>query len=144
VIEYLERALAVDATALGREVFEQTANVSEVPAAELVQRDAKEYEVGAGRTISIAQVETVGSSLLERKDELLEALSSLREREGHVLSALMITDILAKGTDLLVAGDKAPLERAFGRPADDGLVSLPGVISRKKQVAPKLLEAAAR
>jgi manganese-dependent inorganic pyrophosphatase len=144
VIEYLERVLAVDATAIGREMFEETADVSEVPAAEILTRDAKEYEVAAGRTISIAQVETVGESLLERKGELLEALGSLREREGHVLAALMVTDILAKGTELLVAGDKTVLERAFGRPADNGRLSLPGVISRKKQVAPKLLAAAAR
>jgi manganese-dependent inorganic pyrophosphatase len=144
VIEYLERVLAVDATALGREMFEQTADVSQVPAAEILARDAKQYEVGAGRTILIAQVETVGDSLLDRKSELLEALRSQREREGHVLCALMITDILANGTELLFAGDKAPLERAFGRTAESGILSLPGVISRKKQVAPKLLAAAAR
>jgi manganese-dependent inorganic pyrophosphatase len=144
VIEYLERALEVDATDFGREMFEQTADVSKVPAEEILTRDAKEYEVASGRTLSIAQVETVGDSLLERKAELLEALDSQRERGGHVLSALMVTDILGKGTELLVAGDKGPLERAFGRPADDGVLSLPGVISRKKQVAPKLLAAAAR
>ena len=144
VIEYLERVLALDATAFGREMFERTSDVSRVPTEEILARDAKQYEVAAGRTLSIAQIETVGDSLLERKDELLEALGSQREREGHVLSALMVTDILAKGTELLVAGDKAPLERAFGRPADAGLLSLPGVISRKKQVAPKLMAAAAR
>jgi manganese-dependent inorganic pyrophosphatase len=144
VIEYLERVLAVDATEFGREMFERTADVSQVPAEEILVRDAKEYEVGPGRTLSIAQVETVGNSLLERKAELLEALKSLREREGHVLSALMVTDILSKGTELLVAGDTTPLERAFGHPADGGRLSLPGVISRKKQVAPKLLAAAAR
>jgi manganese-dependent inorganic pyrophosphatase len=143
VIEYLERVLAVDATQLGREMFERTADVSQVPAAEILARDAKEYEVGAGQTISIAQVETVGDSLLERKQELLEALHSLRERQGHALAALMVTDILAKGTELLVAGDKASIEQAFGRAPDNGALSLPGVISRKKQVAPKLLAAAA-
>jgi manganese-dependent inorganic pyrophosphatase len=53
--------------------------------------------------------------------------------------ALMVTDILARGTELLVTGDRGPLERAFGRPVRDGVVSMPGVMSRKKQVAPKLL-----
>jgi len=144
VVQYLERVLAVDAIELGREMFERTADVSQVAAADIVRGDSKEYEVGAGRTISIAQVETVGESLLERKDELLEALQSVRGADGHVLSALMVTDILGKGTSLLVAGDKAPVERAFGRPTDDGVIDLPGVISRKKQVAPKLLAAAAR
>jgi manganese-dependent inorganic pyrophosphatase len=144
VIEYLERVLAVDAGQLGREMFERTADVSQVPASEILARDTKEYEVGAGQTISIAQVETVGDVLLERKSELLEALHSLRERQGHVLSALMVTDIIAKGTELFVAGDKATIEQAFGNAPDGGILSLPGVISRKKQVAPKLLAAAAR
>ncbi len=83
VVEYLERVLALDATEFGREMFESTSDVSHVAAEEIVERDAKQYEVGVGQTISIAQVETVGDSVLDRKDELLEALGELREREGH-------------------------------------------------------------
>ena len=144
VVEYLERVLEVEASEFGREMFESTSDVSHVAAAEIVGRDAKQYEVEPGQTISIAQIETVGDSLLERKDELMEALSAQRDREGHLLSALMVTDILAKGSELLVAGDLAPVERAFDSEADGGVLDLPGVMSRKKQVAPKLLAAAAR
>jgi manganese-dependent inorganic pyrophosphatase len=143
VVDYLERVLALDATEFGREMFESTSDVSRVPAEEIVERDVKEYEVAPGHTISIAQVETVGQSLRERKDELLQALQAEREREGHLMSALMVTDILAKGSDLLVAGDLAPVERAFASEANGGVLDLPGVMSRKKQVAPKLLAAAA-
>ena len=53
----------------------------------------------------------------------------------------MVTDILGKGTKLLVAGDPVPLERAFGQELEDGVLDLPGVMSRKKQVAPKVLGA---
>jgi manganese-dependent inorganic pyrophosphatase len=144
VVEYLERVLELDATDFGREMFERTSDVSQVAADEIVARDAKDYEVGAGQTITIAQIETVGESVLERRDELLAALRARRERRGHLLAALMVTDILAKGTDLLVAGDLAAVERAFGRETDGGVVELPGVMSRKKQVAPKLMAAAAR
>ncbi len=144
VVEYLERVLELEASDFGREMFESTSDVSHVAAADIVGHDAKQYEVEAGQTISIAQIETVGDSLLERKDELMEALDAQRDREGHLLSALMITDILAKGSDLLVAGDLAPVERAFDGEADGGVLDLPGVMSRKKQVAPKLLAAAAR
>ena len=74
VVEYLERVLEIDAGDFGREMFESTSDVSHVAAAEIVGRDAKQYEVEPGQTISIAQIETVGDSLLERKDELMEAL----------------------------------------------------------------------
>jgi manganese-dependent inorganic pyrophosphatase len=143
-VEYLERVLAVEATELGREMFERTSDVTGLPAEEILARDVKEYEVGRGRSISIAQIETVGDALLERRDELLAALRARREREGQLLSALMVTDILAKGSELLVAGDVGVLERAFGNRQVDGVVDLPGVMSRKKQVAPRLLTAASR
>ena len=47
----------------------------------------------------------------------------------------------AKGTKLLVAGDDGLLERVFGQPPAEGTIDLPGVMSRKKQVAPKLMAA---
>jgi manganese-dependent inorganic pyrophosphatase len=144
VIQHLERIVSVDAQEFGREMFTETSDVSHLPAEEIVAHDLKDYEVGTGRTISIAQLETVGDSVLGRRDELLEALGALREREGHALSALMLTDILAHGTDLLVAGDTSAAERAFGQPTRDGVLDLPGVMSRKKQVAPKLMAATAR
>src|SRR5205085_5002856 len=74
VVEYLERVLAVDAQALGREMFEVTSDVSEVSAEEIIARDAKRYQIQGGQMICIAQVEVVGDALLERKDELLAAL----------------------------------------------------------------------
>ena len=139
VVEYLERVLATEATQLGREMFERTSDVSEVSAEQIVTRDAKRYLIGGGQTICIAQVEVVGESLLARKPELLEALRIAREREGLYLYALMVTDVLSKGTELLVAGDAGAVGRALGSEARDGEISLPGVMSRKKQVAPKLL-----
>ena len=64
-----------------------------------------------------------------------------RERESKDLAiyALMITDVLAKSTEMLVAGDVAAVARSFGVEATDSMIDLPGVMSRKKQVAPKLM-----
>jgi manganese-dependent inorganic pyrophosphatase len=139
VVEYLERVLALDAKQLGREMFEATADVSEVSAEEIVSRDAKQYQVSSGHRICIAQIEVVGKGLLERKDELLEAMRRERENKDLHLYALMITDVLTKGTDLLIAGDVVAVSRAFGAAAQDSMIELPGVMSRKKEVAPKLL-----
>src|SRR5919109_3774796 len=143
VIDYLERVLVLDATDFGREMFERTSDLTRVPAEDIVRRDVKEYDAGGGQTLRIAQVETVGQTLEERKDELIDALAALREREGHAIAALMVTDIMSKGTALYVSGDRAPLGRAFGHDADDGVIELPGVMSRKRQVAPRLLTALA-
>jgi manganese-dependent inorganic pyrophosphatase len=140
--EYLEEIVGVDAVAFGREMFEHSSDVARVSAAELVTRDLKEYEVDGGRALSVAQIETVGGAVQERSDELLQAAEAHRERSGHLLFALMLTDILARDTLLLVAGDDGIAERAFGKDVVDGVIELPGVMSRKKQVAPELMAAA--
>ncbi len=139
VVDYLERVLALDARELGREMFEATTDVSEVGAEEIITRDAKEYEVQGGQKICIAQVEVIGNALLERKEELLEAMGHAREERGYHVYALMVTDVLSKGTQLLVAGDVQGVARAFGAAPQDSQIELPGVMSRKKEVAPKLL-----
>ncbi len=139
IAAWLAERTGTDALRLGREMFEATSDVSSVPVAELVGRDAKRYQLPSGATISIAQVETVGKRVLERREELLEALEEARARDGHTLAALMVTDIAERGTELLVRGEPAAVERAFGSRLTDGGISLPGVMSRKKQVAPVLL-----
>jgi manganese-dependent inorganic pyrophosphatase len=139
--EYLERMLEVDAQDYGRRMFEETSDVSAVSADDLVKRDAKGYHSGNGTPFLIAQVEVVGKGLLDREDELLEAMGRERSKQGVDLYALMVTDVLEKATDLLVSGDMGAVARAFGVEPENGgsKLALPGVMSRKKQVAPKLL-----
>jgi len=141
VVEYLEELLGLEAETFGMEMFESTSDVSGLPAADVIARDAKEYHAASGDMLCIAQIETVGSALQERTEEFLEALEKRRAELGYALYALMVTDIVEKGTNLLVAGSFGPVERAFDTDAQDGVVALPGVMSRKKQVAPKLLSA---
>lgn len=141
VVAYLEELLGWDARAFGTEMFEASSDVGDVPAADIIRRDAKEYTVGQGRRLCVAQIETVGRGLLNRRRELLDALEIVRGQQDYAVYALMVTDILAKGTELLVTGETAVVERAFGVEATDGVLDLPGVMSRKKQVAPRLLAA---
>ncbi|MGA9857431.1 MAG: putative manganese-dependent inorganic diphosphatase [Solirubrobacteraceae bacterium] len=141
VVEYLERVLDVDAQKMGREMFEATSDVSDLSAEQIVTRDAKHYQVRGGQEICIAQVEVVGPGLLERKAELLDTMRSVREDRELALYALMVTDVLAKGTEMLVAGDVTAVARSFGVEATDSAIDLPGVMSHKKEVAPKLMTA---
>ncbi|MHB1569095.1 MAG: putative manganese-dependent inorganic diphosphatase [Solirubrobacteraceae bacterium] len=141
VVEYLARVLAIDAEQLGREMFEATSDVSDLSADEIVTRDAKRYQLRGGQEICIAQVEIVGDALLERHDELMAALDRQRSERELAMYALMVTDVAAKGTVMLVAGDSAAVARSFGTEQSDGTVDLPGVMSRKKEVAPRLMTA---
>ena len=141
VVGYLEEQVGVTAREHGTEMFEASSNVGDVPAAEIIRRDSKEYEVRPGKRLCVAQIETVGRSLQARGPELLVAMEDVRSKMDYILYALMVTDIVDRSTELIVAGDSAPVERAFGVEATDNILDLPGVMSRKKQVAPKLLAA---
>ncbi len=139
VVKYLEEYLGLDAQKFGMEMFEASSDVTGLSAAEITARDAKEYATSGGEKMCIAQVETVGKALLDRKDELLETLERERQNNGYLISALMVTDIIEQGTELLCVGECTHVEYAFDAKAKDGVIDLPGVMSRKKQVAPKLL-----
>ena len=141
VARYLEGLLGLDAKEFGMEMFEASSDVSGLSAAEIVDRDRKEYGLSSGQAMSVSQVETVGTGLLARKDDLLEALEGVRQENGYIFATLMVTDIVGQGTKLLCAGDCTPVEWVFDSPASDNVINLPGVMSRKKQVAPKLLAA---
>jgi manganese-dependent inorganic pyrophosphatase len=139
VAGYLEEMLDLDAEEFGTEMFEASSDVSSLSAAEIVVRDAKEYGTSSGDRVSVSQVETVGTGLLERKDELMQALEDLKGENDYLFSALMVTDIMEGGTQLLCVGDCSPVHQAFDSSAQNGVIDLPGVMSRKKQVAPVLL-----
>jgi manganese-dependent inorganic pyrophosphatase len=138
-MERLAEVVGIDPIAFGRDMFTSTSDVSSVPAADLVSRDAKSYDIGGGQSMAIAQVETVGIVPEERTAELIAAAQEECARGSHRLFAVMLTDVLAQGTRLVVAGDVGYAEQAFGSAATDGVIDLPGVMSRKKQVAPRLL-----
>jgi manganese-dependent inorganic pyrophosphatase len=139
VAGYLEEMLDLDAEEFGTEMFEASSDVSSLSAAEIVVRDAKEYGTSTGGRVSVSQVETVGTGLLERKDELMQALDDLKGENDYLFSALMVTDIMEGGTQLLCVGDCSLVHQAFDSSAQNGVIDLPGVMSRKKQVAPVLL-----
>jgi manganese-dependent inorganic pyrophosphatase len=139
VVKVLEEFLDLDAEAFGREMFEASSDVSELSGKQIVNRDAKEYGTSSGERVSVSQIETVGPGLLERKDELVAALEDLRDTNEYVFSALMVTDITQGGTQLLCVGDCSSVHLAFDAQPKNGLIDLPGVMSRKKQVAPALL-----
>ena len=79
---------------------------------------------------------------MEREDEIREQLRHLVAQHGYEFVLLMVTDIIAEGSQILCEGNARAVSRVLGV---DGAVAggtwMPGVLSRKKQVAAKVLEA---
>ena len=110
--------------------------------AELLNMDMKIFEID-GAKIGVAQVNTVNEvEVLERKEKLLAEIDNIIVKDGLKFFMLAITNILTNDSVALVSGDgNDVIEKAFGEKVDSNLVTLKGVVSRKKQIIPPLTKA---
>lgn len=142
VAERLAERLGVDAIEFGLEMFRARSAGADFSATDAVSTDLKEYRAGE-LTIGVAQVETVDTSpYLDRAEEVRAALEELRVRRGFDLAMLLVTDVIREGSEVFASGKVRVAERAFGVDLGAGPAWMDGVLSRKKQIAPRLLHAA--
>lgn len=127
-----------DIQALGMELFTVKSAVQGVPPGELIFRDYKDFSM-SGKKCGIGQLEVIDLSLLDSiKPELVKELEKVKADGRHSVF-LLLTDIMKEGSELLfISDDPSIVERAFGVKPKGNSVWLPGVMSRKKDVVPKL------
>jgi manganese-dependent inorganic pyrophosphatase len=136
----LAAQIGVAAVEFGLEMFRARAERVVFSASDAVSRDSKEYRVG-DLSIAVAQVETVDAAeYLERGSELTGALEDLAERRGFDLTMLLVTDVVREGSHVFATGKVRIAERALGIDLASGPAWVDGLLSRKKQVASRLLE----
>lgn len=140
VAERLARQLGLDAYEFGLEMFRARSRESRFSAEETVAQDVKEYRAGDAK-IAIAQVETADvDEYLDHEGELLSSLEDYRLKHGLDLAMLLVTDVIRGGSEVFAAGKTRIASRALGVDLNGGPVWMEGVLSRKKQVASRLLE----
>lgn len=142
IAEELAEIADVEMESFALAVLKSGSEIMTKSAAKLIQGDIKEFRFGDYR-FAIGQVNTMDrQDALTREAELKEALEEYRKKEHFDAALLMVTDILAESSDLIVSGGlSAQLHEAFGKPGPTGSFFLPGVLSRKKQIIPPLTEA---
>lgn len=105
---------------------------------EAVRGDCKEYEEGDW-SLAVAQIEELGlERFWERKEELQNALESMRQDKKLDFACLFVTDIGLHYSVLIVTGEKALCEAIDYPGIEPGIYALEGVVSRKKQLLPHL------
>ncbi|WP_337874241.1 manganese-dependent inorganic pyrophosphatase [Exiguobacterium sp.] len=141
----LAEIAGVDAEAYGLEMLKAGADLSQKTIEELISLDAKEFAMGDYR-VEIAQVNTVDANdVLNRKAEVEAAITNTVAAKNLDLFVFAITNILTNDSEAIVVGPKPELfEQAFNVTLQNGLATLPGVVSRKKQIVPFLTEAATK
>lgn len=138
----LAEIAGVDLKEYGLEMLKAGTALGDKSEAELLNMDMKIFEID-GEKIGVAQVNTVNEAeVLERKEKLLAEIDNIIAKEGLKFFMLAITNILTNDSTALVSGNgNDVIEKAFGEKVDSNLVTLKGVVSRKKQIIPPLTKA---
>ncbi len=133
----------VDLHSFGVEVLSQNDELLTATAAELVSRDCKPFTY-EGIHFLAAQVETadLGNLNSERAKELTEAFESKVNQSGAQFGALMITDVLASRSRIIIV-EQTDLWKSIHIPdtfrSSQAKWIIEDFVSRKKQLIPLLL-----
>ena len=139
----LAKQLDLDLEAYADAMFEAGGDVSGKTAEEVFNTDYKIF-TSKNLRFGIGQ----GSYMSERNRKASQALvgpyldTALKNQDLDFIF-YMFTDVVHSTTELLMAGRGADVlvEKAFHAPVENGMAILPGVVSRKKQMVPALINA---
>ncbi len=143
--ERLAEIAGVDIQEYGMAMLKAGSGIGDMTPMEIAKNDLKEFTIGDYRII-VSQISVMDTKeVMDLEPQLIEAMSTICEKEGFDMSLVMVTDILEEATYLLYAGSpKTLIGEAFKKDASGTHVYLPGVMSRKKQIIPPLSEAVKR
>ena len=136
----LSAVAELDIEEYGKRMLYEGAHLEEKTPEELLHTDLKEFNFNKYH-FAVAQVNTVSlEKMQDKKVDILEYIRKVSKDKGYNIMALMITDILNGGSEILYAGDAVSVMKdLFNSASEESSGYLPGIISRKKQVIPQLL-----
>lgn len=141
VAEKLATELSIDIQKYSEEMFKAKSDVSDFTDLGLIHIDSKKSSLGH-KNIRISVVETTDSeSILVRQNGIVSAIKKLLEEEKDVDEVLFfIIDILKEEATVLTYNQfvKDIISTSFGVIANEETKTLPGIVSRKKQIIPAL------
>ena len=125
----------------GYKMFKAASSVAGLSVDDIINTDCKTFKYGESN-MAIGQVITMDfDELLERKDEIVDKLNSMCEHGKFSVSLLFVTDVIKNGSYLFFNDNSEEiLEEAYGIEHANQGVYLDGMVSRKKQMLPPLLE----
>jgi len=142
IAKKLAAIAGLDMENYGLEMLKAGTNLDSYSAKELIKLDAKNFSLHNKKVI-VAQINTVSiEDNLKRKAEIMSEIQQKVSSDALGLFAFIITDILNGNSQAIVLGEqKHWFETAFNLPLENDEVFLKGIISRKKQIIPRLTKA---
>ena len=128
-----------------REMFKAGSNLKDKSPEEIFYQDYKKFIAEDEISFGVGQISSMDSDeLTEIKERLIPFMVSECGRHGVSRVFFMLTNIIEESTELLYYGEGSEemASTAFHMEPKDGVFDLKGVVSRKKQLIPALMEAA--
>ncbi|OIP24466.1 manganese-dependent inorganic pyrophosphatase [bacterium CG2_30_37_16] len=143
IAKELELIAGISCSELASKLFKAKSDIAGMSIEEVLTADFKEFQ-HYGTKIGFGVFETVDPKpALKKKEEILEGLADLRKKENVDLIFFAIVDILNENAYLILLSDKEKevAIKAYGfKVGEDGIMELPGMVSRKKQFNPPILK----
>lgn len=140
--ERLAKIAGIDLYEYGYKMLEAGTDISEYTADEVINIDSKDFKNGELK-ITISQINSSNiDEVFKRKAELEKAIEKKIAEENIDLYVFVVTDILEASSKVIVLGNRVDIfEKAFHTELIANTTYLKGVVSRKKQILPALIEA---
>ena len=126
----------------GYRLLKAGTNLDGYTAEQIINTDSKAFEE-SGVKFVISQINSADvDSVLAKQDELENAIANEIVTNNLDCYVFMVTDILNASSKAIVLGNRKDVfEKAYDTKLFNNTANLEGVVSRKKQVLPKMLNA---
>ena len=141
IAEKLAKIAEVDCEVYGKNLLKAGTDISEFTPEQVINIDSKLFEKGT-KKFKIAQINTADiDDVFKNKAYFETAINNEIEKDNLDLYVFAATDILNSNSKIISLGrDSGIVEKAYGVTLDDNTAMLENVVSRKKQMLPKILE----
>ncbi|MDY3999309.1 MAG: putative manganese-dependent inorganic diphosphatase [Blautia sp.] len=135
----------IDIEKFAKEMFKAGSNLEDKAPEEIFYQDYKKFIAEGDVSFGVGQISSMDEEELKRiKEKLVPFMVSECGRHGISRVYFMLTNIINRSTELLYYGEGSEemAKLAFQMEPEDGVFHLEGVVSRKKQLIPAMMEAA--
>lgn len=138
----LAKIAEVNIQAFAMEMFKAGTSLVGKTVGEIFNQDYKRFSFETG-SVGIAQVNSMDiEGFMPYKEEMLTYMNEVAEKQNLQFTLLLLTDIINANSEIFVGGPRPDLvEAAFSIELVNRQATLPGIISRKKQVVPAITNA---
>jgi len=141
IAQKLAAQLGITMADYAAELFAAKSDISDFTDSGLVKLDSKKYGIG-DMNFRVSVIETTDvQTVLDRKAGIVDAIEAIKAAESDVDEVLFFAiDILNEAATVLTYNDevKRIIEQSFVVTVESDTETLPGIVSRKKQILPML------